>query len=136
MSDTGGWWARKLGGAQQARQQPQFQPYQPQQFQVPQGTPQYPVQQQHNGAEGAYARQLDRLQGNGGVTTENLFQMAGLWQGGPGHKADPDPCPDCGSNQYFSRAGKNSRLPPPAPHCYNCGYNGLFSQGDAANWGA
>ena len=129
MSDTG-WWARRL--APQTRQQS----VPPQQYQVPQGSPQ--PQGPTHGAVGAYAQQLERLQPNGQqqVTAENLFVMAGQWHGGPAHRADPDPCPQCGSNQFFSRAAKNSRLPPPAPHCYNCGYNGLFEQGDPTTWGA
>lgn len=135
MSDTSGWWAKRLGGGPQ-RPQPQPQAYQPQQYQAPQGTP---YQQQEHGAVGAYAQQLERLQPNGAgqVTTENIFEMARFWKGGPGHKNDPDPCPECGSNQYFSRRARHSRLPPPAPHCYNCGFNGgLFEQGDPTTWGA
>jgi hypothetical protein len=134
MSDTSGWWAKKLGA--QARQRPPTNAEWNQRPLVPQGSP--PLYAQPQGAEGAYAEQLARLQQQPErVTTENLFQMAGHWQGGPAHKADPDPCPECGSNQYFSRAAKFSRLPPPAPHCYNCGFNGgLFTQGDASTWGA
>lgn len=128
MSD---WWAKKLGGAGR----PAPQQYQPQQYQVPQGTPQ-PQGYSTEGATGRYAQQLANLEQQQGVTTENLFEMARFWKGGPGHRADPDPCPECGSNQYFSRAAKHSRLPPPAPHCYNCGFNGLFEQGDPATWGA
>lgn len=56
---------------------------------------------------------------------------------GEAHRTDRDPCPRCGSNQYFSRVTTNKRMPPPAPHCYNCGYNdGMFDQGLASSWGA
>lgn len=71
------------------------------------------------------------------TTIANLYEQAGKWRGGPGAKANPNPCPQCGSNQFFSRAGVSKRLPPPAPHCYNCGYNdGMFEQGLASAWGA
>jgi hypothetical protein len=54
---------------------------------------------------------------------------------GKAHTTDKDPCPQCGSPQYYSRAGGNKRMPPPAPHCYNCGYNdGMFDQGLESNW--
>jgi len=70
------------------------------------------------------------------VTIDNLFDAMKFWKGGPGAKTDPDPCPNCGGNQYFSRA-VSKRSMPPAPHCYNCGYNdGMFIQGEATTWGA
>lgn len=54
---------------------------------------------------------------------------------GPAHRQDTQPCPQCGSPQYFSRAKSNKRMPPPAPHCYNCGYNdGMFDQGLESSW--
>ena len=56
--------------------------------------------------------------------------------GGAAHRTDRQPCPSCGSNQYFSRH-VSKRLPPPAPHCYNCGFNdGLFEQGLQSSWEA
>jgi hypothetical protein len=54
---------------------------------------------------------------------------------GQAHKTDTQPCPQCGSPQYFSRGSVNKRMPPPAPHCYNCGYNdGMFDQGLESSW--
>ncbi len=42
-------------------------------------------------------------------------------------------CPNCGSatgyTQYSQMPGNR-----PRPHCYECGYNGHFSQGQEANW--
>jgi len=67
---------------------------------------------------------------------ENLYQAMGHWHGGKAHKIDREPCPECGSNQYYSRTEGVRRGPPPAPHCYNCGYNGMFQQGDPTTWGA
>lgn len=56
-------------------------------------------------------------------------------QRGVAHRTDVEPCPQCGSNQFFSRGTTNKRMPPPAPHCYNCGYNdGMFEQGLESSW--
>ena len=69
------------------------------------------------------------------VTIENLYEAAGSWKGGPGAKTDPYPCPQCGSNHFFSRAN-GKRGPSPAPHCFNCGFNeGMFEQGLQSSWG-
>lgn len=64
----------------------------------------------------------------------NIQQATGKAQPGQGHRLNPDPCPSCGSNQYFEVLSGKRRGPPPAPHCYNCGYNGLFEQGLEGNW--
>jgi predicted RNA-binding Zn-ribbon protein involved in translation (DUF1610 family) len=71
------------------------------------------------------------------VTIENIYQMAANWRQGPGAKSNPDPCPQCGSNQYFANLQVSKRGPQPAGHCYNCGFNdGMFTQGMASSWGA
>ena len=54
------------------------------------------------------------------MTTENLYQQAGNWRGGPAARANPDPCPKCGGNQYFANIQVSKRGPQPAGHCYNC----------------
>jgi hypothetical protein len=118
MSD---WYQRRM--ARYRAEQPQPQPYarqqQPQPFIHQQPAPQ---QQPFTPPQGA-------------TNTHNLFEMMGLWRGGKAHRIDAQPCPECGSNQYFSRTGAEVRRgPPPAPHCWNCGYNGLFTQGLASNW--
>jgi hypothetical protein len=56
------------------------------------------------------------------------------WRGGPAHKegAVIGDCPECGSRLYSQRAhgsGARVRGNPPAPHCFECGYNGLFELG-------
>ena len=57
------------------------------------------------------------------------------WRGGKAHKVDTEPCPECGSNKYYSRTGAEVRRgPPPAPHCFACGYNGMFTQGLSSTW--
>lgn len=100
---------------QQRYQQPVYQPYQQPQYQQP--------------------PQVQQRQPPPPVTMENLYAAAGYWTGGKAHRIDRDPCPECGSNQFYSRTDGTRRGPPPAPHCYNCGYNGMFQQGDPTTWG-
>ena len=68
------------------------------------------------------------------MTTENLWGAMQHWRGGKAHRVDREPCPECGSDQYYSRTEGARRGPPPAPHCFQCGYNGLFTQGLQATW--
>jgi len=57
--------------------------------------------------------------------------------GGQGERMNPEHCPECGSNQYFKNLPTSKRMPPPAGHCYNCGFNdGMFTQGMASAWEA
>jgi hypothetical protein len=115
MSDSSGWYARKFGGQ---RQQPQ-----PQQMRPPPG---YIPQQQ---------MQPQVQQAPPKVTIDNLWGAMTTWHGGKAHKIDPDPCPECGSTRYYSRSGEGVRRgPPPAPHCFDCGFNGMFQQGMASSW--
>lgn len=117
MSDSS-WYARKFGGQ---RQQPQQRPppgYVPQQQQQPE----------------AFARFQPQVQPPK-VTPENLWHAMQEWRGGKAHKIDADPCPECGSSRYYSRTGEGTlRGPPPAPHCFDCGYNGMFQQGLPTSW--
>lgn len=69
------------------------------------------------------------------VTIENLWEKMKQWRGGQAHKSDYGPCPQCNGNHYSSRDGAMARRgPPPAPHCFDCGYNGMFTQGMASSW--
>jgi len=115
------------------------QPVQPQQFpqqpfpqyrepQYPQQQPQYPQPLSYQPEQPVQPPQ---------VTMDNLYAAAGHWRGGPAAKTNPDPCPNCGGNQWFQNLSVSTRGPAPAGHCYNCGYNGgMFTQGDQANWAA
>jgi predicted RNA-binding Zn-ribbon protein involved in translation (DUF1610 family) len=117
--------AQVRGPQPQARQQ---YPQQPQQYQQPQyqQVQQMPQQQP----------QYQQVQQQEPVTIANLWDKMTVWRGGKAHQVDREPCPECGSSQYFSRSSGARRGPPPAPHCYNCGFNGLFEQGEATTWGA
>ena len=123
MSNDAGWWSRKLGTPQQQQtpiypqqQYPQYQQQQPQQQPVHPQAPQAQPQQQMK------------------VTPANLFEAAMTWQGGPAARTETQSCPQCGGGHYFSRTNGPSRGPAPAPMCYDCGYNGMFIQGDPGNW--
>lgn len=120
MPNDDGWWARKLGNPQPQQQYPPTQ-YQPQPAPQYQQAPQYPQQQQQQ-------QQQPR------VTAENLYQAALTWQGGEAHRTEVYNCPKCGGGHYFSRSAGVSRGPAPAPMCYDCGYNGMFTQGDPATY--
>ena len=129
MSETQSWYQRKIS---QAR----GQPAQPQRYPPMGPSPQQPSYVQNQPQYDRGTQQVQPVQPEQ-VTVQNLYEAAGQWRGGPGARANPDPCPQCGSNQYFSRANGSKRGPSPAPHCYNCGFNdGMFEQGLATSWGA
>src|SRR4051794_19979841 len=114
MSD---WYARRLARArtEAPQQRPQYQQQGPPAYQQQRPPPGYnPAPDPHSVP----------------TTIGNLWDQMQGWRGGKAHKVDPDPCPQCGSNQYFSRTGAEVRRgPAPAPHCFGCGYNGMFEQG-------
>jgi len=117
MASDSDWWAKRLGNKPQ--QTPIYPEQQYQQQQYPQQQQQqYPQQQQQQPK----------------VTAANLFDAAMTWQGGPATRTETQSCPQCGGGHYFSRTNGPSRGPAPAPMCYDCGYNGMFIQGDPANW--
>ena len=70
-------------------------------------------------------------------TLTELLQLQENGQGlspGKGARLNPDPCPNCGGQLYYDNFGMKRRGPPPAPHCFNCGYNDLFEQGIESTW--
>lgn len=124
MSDSQSWYQRKLAAVrQQAPPPPQPQQVRPLQ-EIPPNQQQQFVQFQPQG------QQVPR----GAVNMGNFWDMMQLWKGGKAHQIDRDPCPECGSDQYYSRTSGPRRGPPPAPHCFQCGYNGLFEQGLPSSW--
>ena len=111
MSD---WWARKMGGA----------PTTPQRQQPPAG----PLQ----GEERYTYQQAPPPQTNGEIqlTMENFGQALGHWKGGEGRR-NSTTCPQCGTDNLFRRKVGAQEA---APLCYHCGFNGMYQQGDPANW--
>lgn len=58
-----------------------------------------------------------------------------MWKGGEAHRKENNSCPECGSNLVFSRSkGTMINGASPAPRCYECGWNGRYSQGEQASW--
>lgn len=67
----------------------------------------------------------------------NMAINSGQYRGSKQVLNNSSVCPNCHGGNYFNRSASEgpSRLPPPAPQCYDCGYTGgLFTQGDEANW--
>lgn len=55
-----------------------------------------------------------------------------VWKGGAGN-AETMVCPRCGGRNVFSRAsgaiiGSSGQKSTPAPHCFECGWNGMWEQ--------
>ncbi len=131
------WYAARLArlGQQQPQQPPpRFDPNGPGRPQQQQ-QPQYPQQYQ----QPVYQQQPQQVQY---AQPQQVVQFAGYqyanaeqYHGGIAQQLNPDLCPSCGGNQYFAKIRTKGRGPDPAGHCYNCGYNELFDQGDSASWG-
>jgi len=145
MSDSASWYQRKI--AQMRGQQPPAQPYparpnpgmppqqwapqvRPVQAPVQQGQP--PVQQQYVQPQ-TYDEQT-KMEGASLSTLLDVQRATGIAKPGQGQRLNPDPCPNCGRGLFYADLGKARRGPPPAPHCFNCGFNGLFEQGLEASW--
>ena len=127
MSDSD-WWARRLGRAPQ-QQQPQARQQAPVYHQQPSNYP--PVQQrQYQQPQAPQYQQSPNIR----VTPDNLYEATQYWQGGEAHRKEIYSCPQCGGGHFFSRSSQVSRGPAPAPMCYDCGYNGMFQQGDPSNY--
>ena len=141
MSDS--WYARALDRARgvvptQRAAPPQYQQPQPQTY-----APQYPVQysqpqwqQQPQAPTRPQVVNTQQKVGSADLSTLFKIQDAGQGQPGPGARDNPDPCPGCGSPLFIENlpGGKRRRGPAPAPHCFSCGWNGLFDQGLESSW--
>ena len=69
----------------------------------------------------------------------NMSDAIRLWKGGEAHRKEGSMhCPECGSQHVFSRVTRtgNTRIHgmEPAPRCFECGWTGLYTQGDELNW--
>ena len=123
--DSSSWYARKM--AQMRGAAPPFQ-------QARQPVPQYqqPVQR--------YQENVQPPPAAPAAPPETLTELLDLQQHGQalgpgkGAKLNPDPCPNCGGNLFYADLGLKRRGPPPAPHCFTCGYNEMFEQGLESNW--
>jgi len=58
-----------------------------------------------------------------------------MWTGGDAHRQDGHlTCPRCSSKNVFSRSNGSNMMKPPAPRCFECGWNGIYQQADQASW--
>lgn len=130
------WWAKKLQTQQPVAgiRLPPQQQYLPQQPQYVQQAPQYVQQapqqvQQHDPVQDDPNRKL------------SLREAVSRFSGGESARVEGHlSCPQCGSRtgytEYRGMGGLSAGVMGnrPAPHCYECGYNGRFAQGEQANW--
>jgi hypothetical protein len=147
MSDSASWWANKLGNSQQ----PRGITVNPAHIQRIQNPPTYqPSPQQQQPAyvppmEGVPLQTGERqhvLDPNRSATEEvSMGEAMRLWRGGEAHRTEGHlACPACGSKTgytaYSGMAAGAARVngQQPRPHCFECGYNGSFSQGMESNW--
>lgn len=60
-----------------------------------------------------------------------------VWKGGEAMRKEGNMrCPECGSQHVFTRVGSGTTIngSQPAPRCFECGWNGKYSQADQSNW--
>lgn len=120
MSDS--WWAKKLRenqppprpGIPLGTPQPST-PHVPQ-YQAP--PPQVGVPPQH--APEGQVVQLDADHVN--VSATLAQQTSVIPEKAVGNRTETASCPECGGNNFFSRAQGIVRGPAPAPQCFDCGY--------------
>ena len=129
MATAQDWYARHLGNGSRESAPPV-----PQGFQPPPGYALVPVEQapvqrlpweQERPDPWQQLPTVDTSKiPRGYVKPENFMEMAQYWRGGQGNKA-AEHCPSC-DGVLFRRF--NGRMEA-APLCTQCGWNGLFSQG-------
>lgn len=140
---TSSWWANKL---QQHQPLPRGITVPPTQA-PPQTVPQQVVQQQpvqvtQQGVPLQTGERQEVLDPNRAANAEvSMGEALKLWRGGEAHRTEGHmQCPSCGSKTgytaYSGMAAGGSRVngQQPRPHCFECGYNGAYSQGMQSNW--
>jgi hypothetical protein len=125
--DSASWYARKMASL---RGQPQpFQGRAPvPQYQQPQPAYQQPQPQQQ------YAPAPQAVPPETFTEYLDLQKHGQALNPGKGGKLNQEPCPNCGGNLFYADLGLKRRGPPPAPHCFTCGYNEMFEQGLESTW--
>lgn len=83
-----------------------------------------------------YAGHANLLDPNRGPNDQiTMGEAVRLWRGGEATRREGDAyCPSCGSHLVFSRSKTSVSGHAPAPRCFSCGWNGVYEQGDQANW--
>lgn len=136
MSD---WWARKL--SENAPSVPT-----PQRSYVPPVTPpvRFPAQagNQPTATPQQVANSRGKVLDESRAPTDQISmgEALRLWKGGEAMRREGGmTCPSCGSNLVFSRTGRGGTMVngnQPAPRCFECGWNGMYDQGDQSSWSA
>jgi hypothetical protein len=133
MSD---WWSRKLA---ETNPQPERQ-----YSSVPPTTP--PIRMPVSVPAAAPASPQQVARSNGRLLDENraptdqisMGEALRLWKGGEAMRREGNSsCPSCGSNLVFSRVGRGGTMvngSQPAPRCFECGWNGMYDQGEQSSW--
>lgn len=136
---SNGWWGKKLQATQPGGIQVGPQHYPQQQYVQPQpiAPPQQPVIQQMQVQEidGAKVSYLEMARAHDGE------KISKYWKGGEAMRTEGNlGCPQCGSTTSFTAYSGQGGMAAgiagnrPRPHCFECGYNGLFAQGEQSNW--
>ena len=117
------WWSSKLSGEK------------------PEPKPSYLMPTKQNNLPATQQAPQQRVLDPQVAPTEQIGMGAAirLWQGGEAARKEGNMiCPECGSRNVFSRTGKghNSMIngASPAPRCFECGWNGKYSQADEGSW--
>lgn len=119
---TNDWWSRRLSSNSTTQPAPRTS--------VPPTTPaiRFPAAQQ---AQAPYQPQQPA------ETPATVGEAIRVWQGGEAMRKEGNVrCPDCGSRHVFSRVGSGTTIngAQPSPRCFECGWNGKYSQADQSNW--
>lgn len=125
------WWSRKISG----------QPEAPRTSTPPTGFTErpgirigIPMQQQYQQPPTNHGR-TDVLDPNRAASDQiNMGEAIRMWRGGEAHRRETMTCPSCGSGNVFSRSNGMVNGAFPAPHCYECGWNGKYEQASQSNW--
>jgi hypothetical protein len=132
MSD---WWSKKIAGESPTPQRTSATPPVTPAIRFPAQA--QPQQQQQMPSNGHPTNVLDP---NRAPTEQiSMGEAIRLWKGGEAHRKEGGmTCPECGSANVFSRVsrGGNTMIngAAPAPRCFECGWNGRYSQADQGSW--
>ena len=129
MSD---WWSRRLSDPHPPQTREVSLPPTSPPIRFPAAvTPQHPQQ---------FQQTSQRVLDSSRAPTDNLGmgEAIRLWKGGEAHRKEGHlTCPSCGSKNVFTRVGRGGSMvngSNPAPRCFECGWNGMYDQGEQSNW--
>ena len=129
MAEGADWFARKAGNTAPAVRRPLG-------IQVPAQAP-APVVQQPQGGVSVQEEDV----GTEDLSLTDMLAGRGTSRGAQATKTETMNCPSCGSRNFFSNRNGGMLVKPETgeqvaanPKCFECGYNGRFTQGDEASW--